>query len=66
MSQNSDNKSLRDFRVERFEEIGFTHKEASELADSKDDLGFDLGHRKVKRALDKGCSHKMAMRIFAD
>lgn len=66
MAQDTEKDKLREYRIERFEELRFTRKEAERLADSKEASGFDLNHRTVKRALDKGCSHKTAMKIFAD
>jgi hypothetical protein len=55
---------LRDYRLERYEEMRFTHREATVLANSLGDDGFALDYRKVKKALNAGCGHRTAVRIF--
>jgi len=67
MAQNqTTEQKLREYRIEQYEEMRFTPKEAARLADSKGDDGFALNYRKVKSALKNGCSHIQAIRIFAD
>lgn len=57
-------KDLFDYRLERYAELHFTHKEAAVLANSVDDAGQPLDYRKVRKALKEGCGHKLAVRIF--
>lgn len=65
MAQNqTTEEKLRSFRIEQYEEMRFTSKEAESLADAKGDKGFPLDYKKVRKALADGCSHKMAVRIF--
>lgn len=56
--------SVRDYRIERYEEMGFTCKEAGQLADAKQADGFDLDYRRVQRAINGGCGHKRAVYLF--
>lgn len=63
-ASDSTEQKLLDFRIEMYLSMRFTHKEAVLLANSKGDDGFPLNYRKVKRALDEGCGHKLAVRIF--
>jgi hypothetical protein len=51
------------YRVERFEELGFTTKEAKQLADAKDGI-LPVWPGRVKKMLDAGCGHRTAVRIF--
>jgi hypothetical protein len=55
---------LRAYRVERYDEMRFTPKEAEALADAKDHVGFPVDWHKVKKAVEGGCGHKLALRIF--
>ena len=67
---------LRKDRVERFEDLGFTTKEAEDLADAKyleivktkkgeQRTEIPLHPSKVQKVLDQGCSPRQAVRIFA-
>lgn len=56
---------IRDYRIERFEELRFTRKEAEVLADSKDSKGFAISWHAVRRALNAGCGHRKAAWIFS-
>lgn len=51
------------YRVERFEELGFTLKEARALAAARDGVQL-LWPGRVKKMLDNGCKHVVAVRIF--
>jgi hypothetical protein len=65
MAQNQTaEQKLREFRVEHYRDMRFSSKEAELLADAKGDDGFPLNYRKVKAALEKGCTHKLAVKIF--
>jgi hypothetical protein len=54
----------REYLMERYDELGFTTKEASQLVDSEDHEGKRLDWRKVKKMIDGGCGHKLAIRIL--
>jgi hypothetical protein len=56
--------TTREYLIERYEEMRFTSKEAKELADAEGDDGKRLDWRVVKSAIDNGCGHKTAIRIF--
>lgn len=56
--------TTREYLIERYEEMRFTSKEAKELADAEGDDGKRLDWRVVKNAIDNGCGHKTAIRIF--
>jgi hypothetical protein len=56
---------LRAFRIERYEDLRFTLREAETLADAKGDDGTALDWHRVKKMIDQGCSHRLAVRIFA-
>lgn len=58
------NESLFEYRIERYLEMRFTEKEAKALADAKGDDGFGLDYRKVRKAIEGGCTHKQAVKIF--
>lgn len=53
------------YRVEQYEEMGFTLEEATKLAEAKDEMGFTVWPGYVKQAIAKGCTHPMALRIWA-
>ena len=69
-----------EWRRERYEEMGFNEPQAIALANAKEigkTGGKDKNSKvltwetplhwsKVKAALDKGCSHDLAVQIFAD
>jgi hypothetical protein len=57
--------SIREYRTERFEEMGFTSKEAERLADMTDSKGIPVDWHGVKKALDAGCGHVKALWIFS-
>jgi hypothetical protein len=52
------------YRVERFEELGFTLKEAKQLAAAKDSKGVPVWPGYVKQAIDAGTTHVTAVRVF--
>lgn len=54
----------REYLLERYEEMRFTTKEAEQLVDAEDHEGKRIDWRNVKDAVDKGCGHKTAVRIF--
>jgi hypothetical protein len=56
---------LLEYRAERYLEMKFTPKESDTLASTRGDDGLHLDYRKVRKALDGGCSHAQAMKIFA-
>ena len=56
----------RKWRIERFEAMGFTHQEASALADSRDFHGVPVYWGNVKKVLDAGVSRPTALDLFVD
>lgn len=67
----TDKKDLQDHRVESFEMLGFSKKDAKALADTRymtyiGNKGYDfpLSWHKVKKMLDGGCSHELALKIL--
>jgi hypothetical protein len=52
-------------RFDRFTELGFSEASAQILADAKDRLGFPLYWGVVAKSLAAGCTHEMALVIFA-
>lgn len=56
---------IRDYRAERFEDMGFTPKEALRLAEMTDSKGFPIDWHSVKKAIDAGCGHVKALWIFS-
>lgn len=61
-----DTEELIEFRIERYAELGFTKKESEKLANSKQDDGWPLDYRVVRKALELNCTHSLAMKLFAD
>lgn len=55
---------VHEYRIERYLEMNFTEKEAGRLAEALGDDGFALDYRRVRKAIENGCSHKQAVRIF--
>jgi hypothetical protein len=55
---------LRQYRIDRYEEIGFTLKESESLADATGHKGFPLNWHSVKKSVDGGCSHRLALKIY--
>ena len=55
---------LLEYRTERYLEMRFTPKESEILAGTRGDDGLHLDYRRVRKALDGGCSHAQAMKIF--
>jgi hypothetical protein len=53
-----------DYRIDLFEELKFTNREARLLAAAKNDDGTFVRPERVQEALDKGCKHVQAVRIF--
>lgn len=65
MAQNvTETDELVEYRIELFEELKFTNREARQLAEARNDDGTYLRPEKVKEALDGGCKHVQAIRIF--
>lgn len=60
----TETQTARDYRKERYEEMKFTSREAELLADAKGGDGFPLYWGIVKTAVENGCGHKMAIKIF--
>lgn len=67
----TDKNDLEDHRVCTFESLGFSKEDSTALAAAKhtDRIGdkyydFPLSWHKVKKALDAGCSHELALKIF--
>jgi len=56
---------IHEYRVERFEDMGFTPKEAVRLANMTDSKGFPIDWHSVKKAIDAGCGHVKALWIFS-
>lgn len=52
------------YRIEQFEEMGFTTKEAQKLAGARDEVGFPVYPGKVKKMIAAGCGHVLAIEIF--
>jgi hypothetical protein len=50
----------REYLVERYEEMRFTSKEAEQLVDAE----VRPDWREVQKAIEGGCGHKTAIRIF--
>lgn len=79
--ERTESEKLQDYRVERFEDLRFTAKEAEVLADAVEfvdvksktrrgderiqQVGIPLHATRVRRMLENGCTHKQALRIFA-
>ena len=67
----TDKESLADHRVSTFEELGFTKEDAEKLASTKSidiingkHYDFPLSWHKVKKMLDNGCTHELALKIL--
>ena len=67
----ADKKDLQNHRVESFETLGFSKKDSKKLADAKHrtNIGdklydFPLSWHYVKKMLDDGCTHKLALKIL--
>lgn len=58
--------SPEDYRLDRFLDMGFSHPQASELAQSKDANGVWIYWGDVKAVLDAGCDHNTAFDIFCE
>jgi hypothetical protein len=54
----------RQYLLERYDELGFTVKEANSLVDAEDHTGKHVDWREVKKMVDDGCGHKLAVRIL--
>jgi hypothetical protein len=55
---------LEEYREERYEELGFTPKEARRLAKAKDEKGYPLNWRVVRKARNAGCTPEQALKIW--
>lgn len=53
-----------EYRVEQFAELGFSVEESKALADARSSDGTPVHPPNVARALEAGCTHTMALRIF--
>jgi len=67
----TDKNNLIDHRVATFVELGFSKKDSKNLADAKHrdvingkSYDFPLSWHKVKKMLDAGCSHELALKIL--
>ena len=67
----TDKNDVEDHRVYSFESLGFTEEDAKKLADAKhrSHIGdkvydFPLSWHYVKKMLDGGCSHELALKIL--
>ena len=58
--------SPEDFRLDRFLDMGFSHPQAAELAQSKDSKDVFIYWGDVKAVLDAGCDHNTAFDIFCE
>lgn len=53
-----------EYRVEQFEDMGFTHRESGKLANAKDSDGILVRPDRVQKVLDQGCHPRLVLRIF--
>ena len=67
----TDKKDLANHRVESFEMLGFSKKDSKKLADAKKRseingkfYDFPLSWHDVKKMLDNGCTHELALKIL--
>jgi hypothetical protein len=67
----TDKNDLLDHRVATFEELGFSKEDSENLAAAKhrdviNGKGYDfsLSWHKVKKMLDAGCTHELALKIL--
>lgn len=67
----TDKNDVSEHRVCSFETLGFSKEDSKKLANARyisyvGDKGYDfpLSWHKVKKALDSGCSHELALKIF--
>jgi len=67
----TDKDTLADHRVSTFEELGFSKEDSEKLALTKNidiingkQYSFPLSWHKVKKMLDNGCSHELALKIL--
>lgn len=55
---------VRTYRTAEFRAMGFTWREAEQMAQASDHNGYVDIHA-VRKALADGCSHRQALRIWA-
>lgn len=55
-----------EWRVRRFEELGFDVEQAMDLALAKGDNGWLLDTHYVAKILAAGCTHDLALRILSE
>jgi hypothetical protein len=55
---------LREYRVERYVEIGFPSPWAELLADAKNSQGFPVDWHFVRRAINNGLTHKELVNLL--
>jgi hypothetical protein len=67
----TDKSDLEQHRIATFEELGFSKKNAEKLANAKHrtsvagkNYDFPLNWHYVKKMLDNGCDHKLALKIL--
>jgi hypothetical protein len=53
-----------DERFEALTDLGFTDSEALELALAEDHQGWPVSIHAIRQALENGCSHELALKIF--
>ena len=52
-------------RVDRYLDMGFSQVDAELMATCKDGKGFYLYHHDIRRQLDAGLTHSLAVQIYA-
>ena len=67
----TDKNILEDHRIATFEELGFSNEDAKKLSETKHidvindkSYTFPLSWHRVKKMLDAGCSHELALKIL--
>jgi len=55
-----------DWRIEKFESLGFTYHEALALARSKDAKGVHVYWGDVQKALELGADHAKALELYVE
>ena len=67
----TDKETLEEHRIASFEMLGFSKEDSAKLAEAKhtdviNDKKYDfpLSWHKVKKMLDNGCSHELAIKIL--
>lgn len=55
---------IEEWRAEEFERLKFTPTESKKLAKAEDSTGWLVQIADVRQALENGCTHRMAIKIF--